>query len=438
MGLTPRVMRVDSNLMPYESTSFHSSPYGEVLAETWQDQCPLFSLSIRQALCESGLGNLWGGHGAMKIHSPLGDQIKHRFRRAGGRSARPAPTTRALPIMKARRASGIPVSVQPSGKPLKRSSSTGTRRRRCRLTCCTCLNRDALPPPSPVSIVRDGRSIGSGTDGALLSMVLGGRFVTSPLLALRALEVLPRAEPARADEEDSADLFVGDENISEGQHLRPRTTAPTTGVDTLPLGITPAVWNVRLHLAISAKVFLSSRASARAMLGETRWVEVIGRDTGRAAREDALVGDHAIGSTEVALRVVPPTMNTRYALGETVVGGVHHRLHQVAELVEADERWRSRGPAASLATSTAGRRSRGSSWADASQAARRAPTKTPFLPLMPRAWLSGLGDGVILARPATDEHIESGYRVPPGVSTTVAMSWLVGRDVDRPVLQRLA
>ena len=37
MGLTPRVMRVDSNLMPYESTSFPSSPYGEVLAETWED-----------------------------------------------------------------------------------------------------------------------------------------------------------------------------------------------------------------------------------------------------------------------------------------------------------------------------------------------------------------------------------------------------------------
>ena len=39
------------------------------------------------------------------------------------------PTTKALPIMKARFASGIPVFVQSSGKPLRRSSSIGVSRR---------------------------------------------------------------------------------------------------------------------------------------------------------------------------------------------------------------------------------------------------------------------------------------------------------------------
>ena len=38
------------------------------------------------------------------------------------------PTTRAFPMQKARRASCIP-RVHPSGKPLRRSSSTGVRRR---------------------------------------------------------------------------------------------------------------------------------------------------------------------------------------------------------------------------------------------------------------------------------------------------------------------
>jgi DNA mismatch repair protein MutH len=37
MGLTPRMARVDANLMPYEALSFPAFRYQELLAETWED-----------------------------------------------------------------------------------------------------------------------------------------------------------------------------------------------------------------------------------------------------------------------------------------------------------------------------------------------------------------------------------------------------------------
>ncbi len=46
------------------------------------------------------------------------------------------PTTSALPIMKARRPSGMPVAVQWSGKPFRRSSSTGVSRRSLPSSVC--------------------------------------------------------------------------------------------------------------------------------------------------------------------------------------------------------------------------------------------------------------------------------------------------------------
>ena len=73
-----------------------------------------------------------------------------------------SPTTRALPIMNARLPSDIPV-VQSPGKPSRRSSSRGVRRRnRPSSTWIRCLKRDGVAPPSPVRIVPEGPSMLSG------------------------------------------------------------------------------------------------------------------------------------------------------------------------------------------------------------------------------------------------------------------------------------
>ena len=37
MGLTPRMTRVDGNLMPYEALSFPAFRYLELLEEIWED-----------------------------------------------------------------------------------------------------------------------------------------------------------------------------------------------------------------------------------------------------------------------------------------------------------------------------------------------------------------------------------------------------------------
>ena len=64
--------------------------------------------------------------------------------------------------MKARLASDMPTLVQSSGKPFRRSSSTGVSRRSRPFGSTTCLNLEGLLPPSPVRMVREGWSIGSG------------------------------------------------------------------------------------------------------------------------------------------------------------------------------------------------------------------------------------------------------------------------------------
>ena len=71
-------------------------------------------------------------------------------------------TTNAFPIQKYLIFSGIPVSVQPSGKPFSRSHSTGVNVRNRPVTMSV-TTWDVLPTwVSDVSIVRDGLYNGSG------------------------------------------------------------------------------------------------------------------------------------------------------------------------------------------------------------------------------------------------------------------------------------
>ena len=71
-------------------------------------------------------------------------------------------TTNALPMQKYRNFSGIPVFVQPSGKPFNLSHSIGVRKRYFPVfgSSMMCVERFVLD--SLVSMVRDGRSNGSG------------------------------------------------------------------------------------------------------------------------------------------------------------------------------------------------------------------------------------------------------------------------------------
>ena len=90
----------------------------------------------RMTLRTAGL--LGGGFGSWSPAIGLGGDSLRRDRPARGRSPRrrsatsatrsTSPTTRALPIMKARLPSDIP-AVQSPGKPLRRSSSRGVSRR---------------------------------------------------------------------------------------------------------------------------------------------------------------------------------------------------------------------------------------------------------------------------------------------------------------------
>ena len=71
---------------------------------------------------------------------PLGEGLSRARPRSGVRDH----ATKALPIMKARRPSGMLVSVQLSGNPFRRSSSSGVKRRRCPPSVSiTCLKRMA-------------------------------------------------------------------------------------------------------------------------------------------------------------------------------------------------------------------------------------------------------------------------------------------------------
>jgi len=74
------------------------------------------------------------------------------------------PVTNALPIKNARFVSLTPSSrVNPRGKPLRASNSSGVNRRsRPSGARTTCVVRDAVAPPSLVMTVRDGLSSESG------------------------------------------------------------------------------------------------------------------------------------------------------------------------------------------------------------------------------------------------------------------------------------
>ena len=145
--------------------------------------------------------------------------------------------------MKARRPSGIPVSVQSSGKPLRRSSSSGVNRRsRPSPASITCLKREGVTPPSPVRIVRDGLIDRIGN-----AIPPSEYRYSCPFFAMRGMSFGPfryahRSQLLLGDEEGFRNL-VGRSSTSPRTSRVPCTSLATGRVQTALRHITPASRN---------------------------------------------------------------------------------------------------------------------------------------------------------------------------------------------------